>query len=110
MFGVGWTEILVILVVALLVLGPNKLPEIAKGLGKGIRDFRKAMTSLDDDPHAPAPGATGTPPMATALPPPPPGNVVQTTFLAAGPAVAAPPVETPAKPLAEASDSRKSPT
>ena len=48
MFGVGWTEILVILVVALLVLGPNKLPEIAKGLGKGIRDFRKAMNSLED--------------------------------------------------------------
>jgi TatA/E family protein of Tat protein translocase len=49
MFGVGWTEILLILVVALLVLGPSKLPDIAKGLGKGIRDFKKALNSLDDD-------------------------------------------------------------
>lgn len=48
-FGIGWTEILVILVVALLVLGPTKLPEIAKGLGKGIRDFKKAISSLEDE-------------------------------------------------------------
>ena len=49
MFGVGWTEILLILVVALLFLGPSKLPEIAKGLGKGIREFKKAVSSLEDD-------------------------------------------------------------
>jgi TatA/E family protein of Tat protein translocase len=48
-FGIGWTEILLILVVALLVLGPSKLPDIAKGLGKGIRDFKKALNSLDED-------------------------------------------------------------
>lgn len=49
MFGIGWTEILLILVVALLVLGPSKLPDIAKGLGKGLRDFKRALNSLDDD-------------------------------------------------------------
>lgn len=48
MFGIGWTEVLIILVVALLVLGPTKLPEIAKALGKGIREFRHALSSLDE--------------------------------------------------------------
>lgn len=52
MFGIGWSEILIILVIALLVLGPAKLPEIAKGLGKGLRDFRRAMnSSLDESPE-----------------------------------------------------------
>ena len=50
MFGLGWTEILVILGVALLVLGPAKLPQIAKSLGRGIRDFRRAVNSLEEDP------------------------------------------------------------
>ncbi len=52
MFGIGWSEILVILVIALLVLGPTKLPDIAKGLGKGLRDFRRAMNSLDEAPES----------------------------------------------------------
>jgi sec-independent protein translocase protein TatA len=43
MFGMGATELIVILVVALLVFGPRKLPEIGGALGKGIRDFRKAL-------------------------------------------------------------------
>jgi sec-independent protein translocase protein TatB len=46
MFGLGFTEILIILVVALLVLGPKKLPEIAKQLGKGLREFRRATDDL----------------------------------------------------------------
>ncbi len=53
MFGIGWSEILVILVIALLVLGPTKLPDIAKGLGKGLREFRRAMSSLDEEPPTP---------------------------------------------------------
>ncbi len=68
MFGIGWTEILVVLVVALLVLGPKKLPEIAKGLGRGLRDFRKAMSGLDlDDPPERAP-VSPQPPPPTATP------------------------------------------
>jgi sec-independent protein translocase protein TatA len=43
MFGLGATELIVILVVALLIFGPGKLPEIGGALGKGIRDFRKAI-------------------------------------------------------------------
>ena len=49
MFGVGWTEILLVLLVALLFLGPTKLPDIARGLGKGLREFKRTMNSLDED-------------------------------------------------------------
>ncbi|RQD58444.1 MAG: TatA/E family twin arginine-targeting protein translocase [Desulfonatronovibrio sp. MSAO_Bac4] len=46
MFGIGTTEILVILVVALLVLGPKKLPEIARSLGKTLAEFKKVSTDV----------------------------------------------------------------
>jgi len=42
----GFSEMLVIFVVALLVFGPKKLPELGKSLGKGIREFRKATDEL----------------------------------------------------------------
>jgi TatA/E family protein of Tat protein translocase len=48
MFGLGMGELLVILVLALLFLGPKKLPEVASSLGKAIRSFRKATTDLTD--------------------------------------------------------------
>jgi sec-independent protein translocase protein TatA len=44
--GIGWGEILLILVVALLVLGPNRIPEIARTLGKTVRAIRKASADL----------------------------------------------------------------
>ena len=43
MFGMGATELIVIGVVALLIFGPGRLPEIGGALGRGIRDFRKAL-------------------------------------------------------------------
>ncbi len=49
MFNLGLPEILVISVAALLVFGPKRLPELAKGLGKGIRDFKKALEGNNDD-------------------------------------------------------------
>ena len=48
MFGIGVPELLVILVIALLIFGPGKLPEIGSALGKGIRDFKKAFEGEDD--------------------------------------------------------------
>ncbi len=46
MFGIGTTELVVILVVALLVLGPKKLPEIAMSLGKTLGEFRRVTTDV----------------------------------------------------------------
>lgn len=49
MFGIGVPELLVILVVALIVLGPKRLPDVAKALGKGLSEFRKATADLTDE-------------------------------------------------------------
>jgi sec-independent protein translocase protein TatB len=46
MFDIGFDEFLMILVVALFVYGPNKLPDLAKALGRGYAEFRKAMNDL----------------------------------------------------------------
>ena len=42
-------HLIIILVIALLVFGPQKLPELGKGLGEGIRGFKKALSEKDDD-------------------------------------------------------------
>ncbi|MBI3302024.1 MAG: twin-arginine translocase TatA/TatE family subunit [Deltaproteobacteria bacterium] len=47
MFGLGVGELLIILVIVLIIFGAGKLPEIGEGLGKGIRNFRKAVKSPD---------------------------------------------------------------
>jgi sec-independent protein translocase protein TatB len=46
MFGLGMGEVVIILVLALILLGPQKLPDAAKQLGKGLREFRKATDDL----------------------------------------------------------------
>jgi len=48
MFGIGMPELIVIAIVALLVVGPKKLPDIAKSLGKGLSEFRKATESATE--------------------------------------------------------------
>ncbi len=49
MFGIGTTELLVILFIILLVFGSKKLPELAQGLGRGIREFKKATNDIQDE-------------------------------------------------------------
>ena len=49
MFGLGLQELMIILVIALVIFGPTKLPQIGSGLGKAIRDFKKVVS--DDDPE-----------------------------------------------------------
>ncbi|SHJ85390.1 sec-independent protein translocase protein TatB [Desulfatibacillum alkenivorans DSM 16219] len=48
MFGIGMQELVVILLVALIFIGPKKLPEIAQALGKGFAEFRKATQDIKD--------------------------------------------------------------
>ena len=48
--GIGMPELIVILVIVLIVFGANKLPQIGEGLGKGIRNFKKATTKEEEEP------------------------------------------------------------
>ena len=66
----GWPEIIGILLVLLLLFGAKKLPELAKGLGKGINEFRKASREVQDElqraveeepPRSPPPPRPATP-------------------------------------------------
>jgi sec-independent protein translocase protein TatA len=45
--NIGWQEILLILLIALLLFGAKKIPELARGLGKGIREFKKGLSEID---------------------------------------------------------------
>ena len=49
MLGLGFPELMVILIIAFFVLGAGKLPEIGKDLGKGIRSFKKAISETEND-------------------------------------------------------------
>ena len=83
MFGIGMTELMVIFVIGLVVLGPKRLPELARTLGKSLSEFRRASNDLrrefmsateDADLAGPllaprtTPPATPEPPAASAAP------------------------------------------
>ena len=48
-FNLGPTELIIVLVIALIIFGPGKLPELGKALGQGIREFKEAMQDLGED-------------------------------------------------------------
>ena len=49
MFGIGLSELLVILLVCLLLFGANRLPQIGKSLGQGMREFKKSLSQSEED-------------------------------------------------------------
>lgn len=49
MFGLGMQELIVIFLIIFLLFGAKNLPEIAKGIGKGIKEFKNALRSMNDD-------------------------------------------------------------
>lgn len=63
-FNIGAPELIVILVIALLIIGPGKLPDVGSALGKSIREFRKASTDVQDATKI------DTSPIPPAAPPP----------------------------------------
>ena len=64
---IGIAGLIVILIVALLVFGPKRLPEIGRSLGKGMREFKDSITGADDKPELPQHSAdeSQTPPSST---------------------------------------------
>ncbi|MFZ2958797.1 MAG: twin-arginine translocase TatA/TatE family subunit [Candidatus Ozemobacteraceae bacterium] len=64
--GIGFSELIVVLVIILILFGPGKLPEIGKAIGRGIREFKKAQRDLmDGDEPTDPPEKTDNPPAST---------------------------------------------
>jgi sec-independent protein translocase protein TatA len=64
MFGIGGQELIFVFLIVLLIFGGKKIPEIARGLGRGIREFKKAKEGVEESLEEEAgakPGATPTP-------------------------------------------------
>lgn len=55
--SIGWTELIVILVIILVIFGPKRLPEIGRSLGKGIKEFKKSSSELQEQLTAEEPKA-----------------------------------------------------
>ena len=92
--NIGPVELVIILVIALLIIGPGKLPDVGSALGKSIREFRKAATDVQESVKLDAPSAPATPaaPAASVVPAAP--------ATPATPALAPPPVPVAAAPSA----------
>ena len=53
MFGIGMPELIIILIIILIIFGAGKLPEIGSGIGKGIRNFKKATNDSPEEIASP---------------------------------------------------------
>lgn len=119
-FNIGPGELILILIIALVLLGPARLPDVAQSLGKSLREFRKAATDISDAGKVdvstePATGQmappTGTPPPALGVPVPPVTPDAQTAVPAPSSPVPPTPSEAVAAPTsADASEATTDPT
>lgn len=53
MFGLGWPEVVIILIAAVLIFGPKKIPELGSTLGKTLRGFKEGISQIEDEPDEP---------------------------------------------------------
>jgi TatA/E family protein of Tat protein translocase len=103
-------HLIIILIIALIVIGPGKLPEVGAALGKSIKEFRKAASDITDSTHVdaaaapvasaaalvPAPPPAAYVPPAPVTPPPAPAAGTAPSLIVAAPALATPmPVAAP---------------
>lgn len=96
-FNIGPGELIIVLIIALIVVGPGKLPDVGSALGKSIREFRKAATDVKETTSLEAPAPAAAPAPATPAP----------AAAVAEPVVAAPsgvPAAAPAAPAGAASE------
>ena len=76
-FGIGGMEVILILAVVLILFGAKKIPELAKGLGSGIKEFKKATKEVTDEIHNAA--DTSSPTTTTTVQKLPPANTTAQT-------------------------------
>ncbi|SDN35779.1 sec-independent protein translocase protein TatA [Paenibacillus sp. yr247] len=99
--NIGFTELILIAIVALVLFGPQKLPEIGRVLGRTIRDFKKgAHALLNDEPQAPAESKPAAPVTPSAEQSVPPMDVSQVSSAEPAVPVPTPALPTPAPPTA----------
>ena len=121
-FNIGPGELIIVLIIALIVVGPGKLPDVGAALGKSIKEFRKAATDVKESTSLDAPAAVtaGAAPAAAAAPAPnvisatPAPNTIATaepnTISTPPAAEPAPVAEAAAPEPAESSDEQPAPT
>src|SRR3954454_2802221 len=97
--NIGAPELIIILVIALLILGPGKLPEVGASLGKSIREFRKASSDVQEAVNVKA-DTSPLPPDHARTEPPVPVSPVSPTVIAPVPGAPMAPVA-PVEPLAD---------
>ena len=105
MFDIGFPELVMIMVIALLIFGPGKMAEIGRQLGKGLGDFRRATADVTkefndalklDEPAKPAPVPAPAPAAAPVYAPPPEAPQAEMAEAATGTPVSASAEEVPA--------------